>query len=92
VGRRREACNLVPLSVESFGRLSKPAMGLLNALADAAHPMRELCKSAFVTSAHWWLSVALCRDNGQMYGQSLFTLAHASERAFQPDLLVPVAE
>jgi hypothetical protein len=27
-----------------------------------------------------------------MYGESLFTLARASGRAFQPGLLVPVAE
>jgi hypothetical protein len=31
-----EPYDLVPLSVESFGRLGKPAMGLLNALADVA--------------------------------------------------------
>jgi hypothetical protein len=37
-------------------------------------------------------SVALCRGNGRMYGESLFTLARASGRAFRPGLLVPVAE
>jgi hypothetical protein len=29
---------------------------------------------------------------GRMYGESLFTLARASGRAFQPGLLVPVLE
>jgi hypothetical protein len=45
-----------------------------------------------VTGALRRLSVALCRDDGRMYGESLFTLPCASVRAFQPGLLVPVAE
>jgi hypothetical protein len=79
-----EAYDLVPLSVGSFGRLGKPAMALLNALADVAAFGGGVCKSALVTSALWRLSVALCRGNcnGRMYGESLFTLACASGRAF----------
>jgi hypothetical protein len=84
--------DLVPLSVESLGRLGKPAMGLLHALADVAASGGGVCKSAFVTSALRRLSVALCRGNGRMHGESLFTLALASGRAFQPGLLVPVVE
>jgi hypothetical protein len=91
-----DSYDLVPLSVESFGRLGKPAMGLLNALADVAasgggEGGGVFCKIAFVTSALRRLSVALCRDNGRMYGESLFTLASTCGRAFQPGLLVSVA-
>jgi hypothetical protein len=50
-----------------------------------------VCKSAFVTSALRRLSVALCRDNDRIDGESLFTLARASGRKFQPGLLVSVA-
>jgi hypothetical protein len=41
-----DAYDLVPLSVESFGRLGKPAMCLLNALADVAASSGGVCKSA----------------------------------------------
>jgi hypothetical protein len=66
-----DAYDLVPLSVESFGRLGKPAMCLLNALADVAASSGGVWKSAFVTSAFRRLSVPLCRRNG--YGESLFS-------------------
>jgi hypothetical protein len=45
-----EACDLqaydqlVPLSVDSFGHLGKPAMGLLNALADVAASRGGICR------------------------------------------------
>jgi hypothetical protein len=41
-----EAYDLVPLSVESFGCLGKPAMGLFNALADASAPLRYITELA----------------------------------------------
>jgi hypothetical protein len=67
-------------------------MGLLNASADVAASSGGVCKSAFVTTALRRLSVALCRGNDRIYGESLFTLARASKLAFQPGLLVPVAD
>jgi hypothetical protein len=82
----------VPLPVESFGRLGKPATGMLNDLPDVVASSGGVCKSAFVTTALRRLSVALCKGNGRMYGESLFTLARAIGRAFQRGLLAPVAE
>jgi hypothetical protein len=95
-----EAYDLVLLSVESFGRLGKPTMGLLNAVANMAASSvagsggggSAFCKSECLTSALRRLSVALCRNNVRMYEDSLFTLARASGPAFRPGLLVPVTE
>jgi hypothetical protein len=66
-------------------------MGLLNALADVAASSVGL-QDFFVTRALWRLSVALCMGNVWMCGESVFTLASASGRAFLPGLLVTVAE
>jgi hypothetical protein len=80
-----------PAAASSATRHSRP-LDSTDALADVAASGGGVCKSAFVTSALRRLSVALCRGNGRMNGEPLFTLARASGRAFQPGLLVPVAE
>jgi hypothetical protein len=68
---------LVPLSIESFGRLGKPSLGLLVPWRTSRHPAGGICKSAFVTSALRRLGAALRRGNGRMYGVSSFTFAVA---------------
>jgi hypothetical protein len=74
----------VPLVVETYGRMGKAAMEMLNTLATAASSSGAVQKSSFVTNALRQLSVALCRGNGVMYRRSLAVLATASGCAFRP--------
>ena len=51
----------VPLSTETFGRLGKPAMALLNKLAECASAGGVVFMDGFVVNALCELSVGLCR-------------------------------
>jgi hypothetical protein len=82
----------IPLSVETFGRMGKPAMELLNTLATAAAAGGAVQKTGFVVNALRQLSVSLCRGNGIMYRRSLSVLARASGTSFLPGLMVPTAD
>jgi hypothetical protein len=81
----------IPLSVESYGRLGKPAMELLNTLATKAGGSEEF-KGCFVTNALRELSVALCKGNAVLYRRGLNMLAKKSGRHFVPGLDVPTAD
>jgi Reverse transcriptase (RNA-dependent DNA polymerase) len=87
----QQAYGFVPLSVESYGRLGKPAMALLGSLATIASAGEGVTKTAFMASAVRELSVALCRGNGIMYRASLQALARASGSVFRAGLPVPTA-
>jgi hypothetical protein len=62
------ALPVVPMSVESFGRLEAPALTLLGELADQAMQAGGpgLSQAAFISGALWELSVALCRGNASL--------------------------
>ena len=64
----------VQLSTETFNRLGKPAMALINDLAG--------CASSVVSNILRELSVGLCRGNCVLYLRSLYALAHMSGNAF----------
>ena len=81
-----------PLSHETFGRMGKPAMELLNTLATTASAGGDVIKDGFVTNALRELSIGLCRGNAIMYRRSLQVLARASGRAFMTGLPVPTAD
>ena len=81
-----------PLSVETYGRLGKPAMQMLNTLASAATNAGVQHKGNFVTNALRELSVGLCRGNSVLYRRSLHVLALASGIAFRAGMDVPTAD
>jgi hypothetical protein len=66
--------------MEWFGRLRAPAMLLLGSLADAAVQAGGpgLSHYAFISGAHWELSVALCRGNTSLCSPGLYAAAAAS--------------
>jgi hypothetical protein len=82
----------VPLVVESYGRMGKAAMGLLNTLAATAVAGGARKKSTFVTNALRQLSVGLCRGNGVMYRRALGVLANATGRAFRLGMDCPTSD
>ena len=82
----------VPLSVESYGRLSEPAMQLLNDLASTAAASGVVVKADFVGSALRELSVGLCKGNGIVYRAGLKVLARCAGTAFLPGAMVPSAD
>ena len=55
----------ISLSMESYGRLGKPAMGLLNTL-EAAAAASGVVKDTFVANALREFSIGLCRGNGAL--------------------------
>ena len=82
----------VPLSVETYGRWGRPAMRLLNNMAESAASMGRVSKAGFVSSAQRQLSIALQRGNGVLMRASMNTLAKASGHDFLDGLLNPTAE
>ena len=77
---------------ESYGRLGKQAMELLNAMADSACAGGPLPKPTFIENALRLLSVGLCRGNGVMYSRSLGVFARASGRGFLEGSMSPTVE
>jgi hypothetical protein len=57
---------LVPVSVESFGRLGAPAYALLCRVADVAADSGGVSKAAFVESALQEMSVTVVKGNGRV--------------------------
>jgi hypothetical protein len=84
--------DFTPFSVETFGRIGKPAMVLINDLATAASASGSLHKDDFVTNALRDLSIALCRGNGVMYKRSMTTLARVSGTCLRAGLDIPTAD
>lgn len=82
----------VPLSTETFGRLGKPAMALLNKLAECASASGVVFKDGFVVNALRELSVGLCRGNCVLYKRSLYALARVSGTAFRAGADIPTSE
>jgi hypothetical protein len=54
---------LLPFSVETYGRLGKPAVAFLGMLGAEAVAAGDVSKSASVAAALWELSVDLCKGN-----------------------------
>ena len=67
----------IPISAESYGRLGKPAMGLLNSLAATA-AASGVVKDTFVTNARRELSMGLCIGSGALYCRAYSEMARAS--------------
>ena len=81
----------VPISVETFRRLGKPAMELINKLAAMAAARGAVEKGAFMAGALRELSVGLFRGNGVLYRRSLGVLARVSGNAFMAAMIVPTS-
>jgi hypothetical protein len=83
----------IPFSVETYGRLGKPAISFLGQLGmEAKEAGRKVSMSRFVDAAIWELSVGLCRGNYQMYRASLGLLAGLSRRGFREGAAHPTEE
>ena len=82
----------VPFSVETYGRLGKPAIALLGRLGVEAAGVGGVSKSAFVRLAIRELSVGLCRGNCVMYRKSLGLRAAGVGQGFRPGAARPTAE
>ena len=80
-----------PISIETFGHLGKPAMELLNTLAETAAD-GGVMKESFVTTVLREPSVGLCQGNAVLYKRGLKSMARVSGTAFQEGMLVPTGE
>jgi hypothetical protein len=83
---------LVPVSVESVGRLGAPAYALLGRVADVAADGGGVSKAACMESALQEMGVTLAKGNGRVLRAHLSRVAQASGRAYLRGLPVPVAE
>jgi hypothetical protein len=81
---------LVPVSVESCGRLGPPVYALLCRVADVAGDCGGVSKAAFIESALQEMSVTLAKGNGRVLRVHLSWVAQASGRAYLRGLPVPV--
>jgi hypothetical protein len=82
-------------SVETYGRLGKPAIALLGRLgaeAAVAEGSGAVSNSAFAQSALLGLSVGLCRGNCVMYRKALGQRAGRLDQGFQPGADRPTAD
>jgi hypothetical protein len=83
----------IPFSVETYGRLGKPAISFLGQLGlEAKEAGCKVSKSGFVAAAIRELSVGLCRVNYQMYRASLGLLAGVSGPGFCEGAAHPTEE
>ena len=60
----------VPLTSETFGRLGKPAMDVLNKVAMVAATKGRVDKARFMQTALKTLSVALCKGNHLIFNRA----------------------
>jgi hypothetical protein len=79
----------VPVSVESYGRLSQPAMKHLHALGEEAVGPGGVSRASFEDGALRELSVGLVRGNYFLYRASVGMLARSSGACFRPCLARP---
>ena len=84
--------DFIPFSVETYGRLGKPALGFLSQLGDEACASGTISKAAFVAGALRELSVGLCRGNATMFRVCLGQLARASGQQIVGGLDRPTVE
>jgi hypothetical protein len=83
----------IPFSVETYGRLGKPAISFLGQLGlEAEEAGRKVSKSGFVAAAIRELSVGLCWGNYQMYRANLGLLAEVFGRGFLEGAAHPTEE
>jgi Reverse transcriptase (RNA-dependent DNA polymerase) len=75
--------DLVPFSVETYGRLGGPAMRFLRTLAEVASASGRVTKRAAMEASLRLVSVTLCRGVAAMYCASVQGLAQGSGRAFR---------
>jgi hypothetical protein len=98
--KRRAYCRLephgypfTPFSVESYGRLGKPAMDLLSKLGEEAEDtVRQCGKAHFVSWTLRELSIGLCKGNFHMYRASLGLLAGVTGRGLRLGAAFPMEE
>jgi hypothetical protein len=83
---------LVPIAVESFGRLRAPPHALLCRVVDVAADRGSVSKAAFIESVLQEMSVALGKGNGRVLRAHLSRVAQASVLVYLRGLKVPVAE
>jgi hypothetical protein len=74
----------VPVSVESYGRLSQPAMKLLHTLGEEAAGPGGISRASFVDGALRELSVGLVKSNYFLHRASVGMLARPSGACFRP--------
>jgi hypothetical protein len=88
------ALPLLPMSVESFGRLGVPALTLLGDLADQAVQAGGpgLSRAAFISGALRELSVALCRGNASLCRSGAYVVTRAAGWTPMCGLARPSAE
>ena len=86
------ACEFVPLSVETYGRMGEPAMALLRRLAEVAADGGRVNKQRWMKSALRKLSVALMRGNSWRFKAGLSVGARVAGRSFQAGLVRPAVE
>jgi hypothetical protein len=79
----------VPASVDSYWRLSQPAMKLLHTLGKEAAGPGGVSPAPFVEGALRGLSVGLVRGNYFLYRASVGMLAKSSGACFRPGLARP---
>jgi hypothetical protein len=82
----------VPFSVETYGRLGKPAAVFLGILGAEAVAGGDVSKSGFVAAALRELSAGLCKGNYLMHRAVLGWLAGVSRRGFCPGADLPVED
>jgi hypothetical protein len=84
------------LSMESYGRLGRPAMQLLQTLAAAAASSAtagsDVTTSSFVTGALRELGVALVKGNEVVYREALHVYATAGGTAARVGATVPTGD
>ena len=81
-----------PFSVESFGRLGKPAMAMLKQLADNAGSAGSVRTDDFITNALREISVALVRGNHMMFRRCQGKMASVTGLAPRDGDIHPSAE
>jgi hypothetical protein len=85
----RNGFPFVPFFVESYGRLSQPAMKLLHVLGDRAASPGEVNRASFLAGSLRELSISLCRGNFFMYRACLGMLTKSSGTGFRAGMCVP---
>jgi hypothetical protein len=88
--------SFTPLSMESYGRLGRPAMQLLQTLtaaaASSATAGSDVTTSSFVTGALRELGVALVKGNEVVYREALHVYATAGGTAARVGATVPTVD
>ena len=81
----------MPFSVESFGRLGKPAMAFLRRMVRDAG-LRGAARGRFLASAHRELSVALARGNSGILRAGAKVYVRVAGKDRKPGRATPAVE